>query len=174
MITVNANAGRSAKITARQVELRTQFWPDIDESELWHRKRATGFTTVPRTMPLVMRIMDSLTSGKPVSAVYLDLWCRAPDEAILSLEKAQEMAFSSGFTGERGVGTWSTRLDILASLGFIKLAEGQFGKRSYALLLNPHLVVQRLKKKVSSGLYNALLSRANSIGATDLKPPAKP
>lgn len=124
-------------------------------------------------MPLIMVIIDSLSVGKPPSTTYLDLWCRAYDESFVRLDKPQEMAFAAGFTTPRGTHIWSERLDTLKRLGFIDLAPGAQGKRSFALIYNPYMVVKTLKKggKVSSALHNALLSAANAIGATDLSAP---
>jgi hypothetical protein len=78
------------------------------------------------------------------------------------------MAFSSGFTGQRGSQTWAVRIDILAKLGFIKIAPGASGPRSFALILNPYFVIQKIKPQISADLYNALVARANAIGADDL------
>lgn len=118
--------------------------------------------------------MDSLSVGKPVSTTYLDLFCRVFDESFVRLDKPHEMAFASGFTTGRGPHIWAERLDILKKLGFIDLAPGAQGQRGFALLYNPYLVIRRLKSegKVEAGMFNALLSHANAIGATDLNVPA--
>lgn len=163
---------RKKIIRSRQVALRAKLWPEIKEEDLWNRKKKSGFTTVPRTMPIFMRILDSMSNGKPLSDVYLDLWCRAFDEHMLALNRKEEMAFACGFTGQRGVQTWTTRIDILAKLGFVLLAEGPNGPRSYILIINPYPVVKRHKTKKTPGitdaLYNALLARASEIGADDI------
>ncbi len=149
-----------------------KLWPDVVEGELWHRKEQAGFFTTPRTMPLIMSIIDDLTKGAPASSVYLELWARAYDEMYVSLSKAQEMAFHSGFTGQRAVRAWSERIKKLNELGFIGLAEGSAGPLSHALIYNPHTVIERLHRQKHPGLvstkYMALLERANEIGAEDV------
>ena len=169
---MDAKAARKKAISDTQCELRAKLWPDVTEDDLWNRKKRTGFTTVPRTMPIFTEIMDSMSNGKPVSKVYLDLWCRSFDEHVVALSKKEEMAFYSGFGGQRGVQTWSSRLDILAGLGFVKVAPGPYGTRSYALILNPYKIVAKHWALKTSGLteahYNALLARAGEIKADDI------
>lgn len=149
-----------------------KFWPDTIEGEVWNRKAHDGYFTVPRTMPLIMNIIDDLTKGAPASAVYLDLWARAYDEMYVSLSKPQEMAFHSGFTGQRAVRAWSERVKKLHELGFIGLAEGSAGPLSHALIYNPHTVIERLHRNKHPGLvsmkYMALIERGNEIGAEDV------
>src|SRR5260221_11585694 len=69
----NMNASRNANITAEYVALRSKLWPEIKEEDLWPRTNQKGFTIMPRTMPLILQIMDAMAKGKPVSRAYLDL-----------------------------------------------------------------------------------------------------
>lgn len=123
-------------------------------------------------MPLMLDIMNDLANGQPVSTTYLELWCRAFDECFVTLSKPREMAFHAGFSGQRGERTWRGRMKILANLGFIDLKEGPSGPMSYALILNPYLVIRRHKQQGHPGVredkYNALVERAIEIGAADL------
>ncbi len=161
------------KIEEKQLLLRDQLWPDLKEDDLWNRKKKKGFTTIPRTLPYFMRIMDNFSNGKPVSSTYLDLWCRMYDTSFLNLSgKQQEMAFSSGFSGQRALQTWSQRIDILKGLGFIDVKSGPSGPRSFVLVRNPYIIVKRLYSKnpdqFREEAWNALLNRSMEIGATDL------
>lgn len=167
------------KIVKRILELRGQLWPDVQDDQLWLRKKQDGFTTIPRTMPLILGIMDDLTGGQPVSGVYFELWCRAFDECMVTLGKPREMAFHSGFSGQRAETAWRSRLRKLAELGFIGLKPGPSGPESYALIYNPHKIITQLKARKEPGLseakFNALLERAGEIGASDMEaPPAPP
>ncbi len=163
------------KIEQRQLELRGRLWPEITDGHLWRRKHHQGFVTLPRTMPLMLTIMDDLSEGQPVSSTYLELWCRAFDECFVTLSKPREMAFHAGFTGQRGERTWRGRMKILAKLGFIDVKEGSSGPMSYALILNPYLVIRRLMQQKNPGIradkYNALMERAGEIAAVDLDMP---
>ncbi len=169
---------RNEKIGEKRIALRKQLFPHIGELELWHRKRSAGFTTIPRAMPLLLSLMDRLSKNKPVSAVYLELWCRMFDESIVNL-KPREMAFHAGFSGQRAEQTWSERMKILKTLGFIETQPGPEGELSYAVVLNPYRVIKKHFTKKTAGLdmaaYNALIQRASDIGANDLNgPPSRP
>lgn len=162
----------TSKISERQLKLRHQLWPSLDQKKLWLRKERAGFTTVPRTMPLILTIIDSMSKGKPLSSTYLELWCRAHDECLVTLSKQEELAFHAGFTGQRAVTTWRDRVRSLAELGFIDTKPGPSGDLSYALILNPYQIIKKHHKKshsgISEGAYNALQQRAIDIGADDL------
>lgn len=163
------------KIAQRQLELRARLWPGLTDNFIWQRKKHDGFTTVPRTMPLIMSIMDDLSEGQPVSSTYLELWCRAFDECFVTLHRPREMGFHAGFTGQRGERTWRARMKILADLGFIDIKEGPSGPLSYALIYNPYLVIRRVHDQKNPGLredkFNALIERAGEISAGDLEMP---
>lgn len=158
------------KIAQRQLELRQRLWPKITDSHIWRRQHHHGFTTIPRTMPLILSIMDDL-AGTPVSMAYLELWGRAFDEGFVTLSKPREIAFHAGFDGQRGERTWRAKMKAIADLGFIKIQAGPSGGMSYALILNPYFVIRRLHERKTPGLredkYNGLVDRAGEIGAED-------
>src|SRR5688500_1999937 len=87
-------------IAEKQLQLRNSLWPNLRPEEMWGGKDIKGWTPVPRTMPLIMEIMDRMSKAKPVSHVYLDLWCRAFEENFVVLNKQQEMAVHSGYQGQ--------------------------------------------------------------------------
>lgn len=163
------------KIAQRQLDLRSRLWPRLSDDFIWQRKKHDGFTTIPRTMPLIQSIMDDLSEGNPVSSTYLELWCRAFDECFVTLSKPKEMAFHAGFTGQRGERTWRSRMKTLAELGFIDIKEGPSGPLSYALIFNPYLVIRRLHDQKHPGVredkFNALIERACEISAADFDLP---
>lgn len=158
-------------IAEQRVKMRNSLWPETSDDELWHRKTSDGWLTVPRAFPLVLRIMDMLADkGKPVSATYLDLWCRTYDNSFVVASKPREMAYYAGFTGERAQHTWTSRIRKLVELGFIRIAQGASGPAHYILILNPfhtirkHIAVQG----VSPAAVNTLTERMIEIGADDL------
>ncbi|MDG1286332.1 MAG: hypothetical protein P8P30_02070 [Rickettsiales bacterium] len=165
-------ASRPKKHIERIINLRASLWEDLLEEELWNRKKYDGFTSIPRTMPLIMSIIDDLTKGAPASSTYFEIWCRAYDEMYIPLSNPDIHAFHAGFTGQRAKRTWLQRVESLAELGFIRTEEGTVGKHSHAVIINPHVALKRLKDKKQAGLtnaaYNALIERANEVGATDV------
>jgi hypothetical protein len=162
------------KILQRQLELRAKLWPELNQMDLWSRHTHDGFSTVPSAIPLIMSIMDDLSKGRPVASTYLELWTRAYDEGFVTLAKPREMAFHAGFTTQRAERTWKQKLEILAELGFISLKSGPSGPASYALLLNPYLVIKRHRDMGTPGLredkYNALVARASEVGDKSFNP----
>ena len=164
---------RLSKIARQKLRMRDTLWPELDEARLWSRERSDGWLSVPRPMPLLMKIMDSLSKGKPVSSTYLDLWCRTYDDAFIIANKDREMAYFSGFTGERAVRTWTMRMRTLKDLGFIDIKSGPNGPISYVLIFNPYLVVHQLYEagQINESFFNSLAQRMIEIGAHDLSDP---
>ena len=167
-------AAKNSKMTQQRLDWRKKFWPEVDENGLWDRKdrtRCNGFTTMPRTMPNIMGIIDSLTKGKPSSPTYLVLWCRVTDEMVIRIQNPIYLAAESGFSHQRQVTTWENRMKSLVELGFIKATAGQAGPYEFVLVMNPYLVIYALheKEQIPVSLYNALQLRAMEIGAKDLE-----
>lgn len=163
---------RAERMSNKRLKLRAQHWPDITEDDLWLRSATKGFTTIPRGLSLIMRIMDSLSLQKPLSSTYMTLWCYAFDEMTVTIQKPRQMALESGFSGQRAENTWRERMKRLEELGFIRSEEGATGNFHYVLLLNPYSVVKELyenrKYDVPTVLYNTLVDRVDEIGETTI------
>jgi hypothetical protein len=170
-MTSNREAGAIAK---KQLAIRNLHWPDADV-HLWNRKAHKGFATIPKTMPLILKAMDEITKGAPVSSTYLTLWCCTWDNSFVVLNKAQDMADAAGFGGQRGVHTWATRMKKLQELRFIDIKPGKSGPMSNAIIWNPHLTLRFLHEQKTPGLteatYNALIEWALEVGAKDMTDP---
>lgn len=166
------NTKRTTAIAQKNLALRQELWPEAAEERLWHRKRKTGFTTMPRTMPYILQVIDDLsTTGKPLKFSYLVLWSHVFDESFIKIQNPKEMAFEAGFTGQRGEATWRDRMKELCDLGFIDAKPGPSGPYHYVLLWNPHEVIKSLKKEnrpIRQDLYYGLIQRATEVGATDM------
>lgn len=172
MATLKQTKKRASKMSKRTTELRDQLWPSFDQSKLWNRTTAKGFTTIPRAMPHLLEILDDLAGkGKPVSKVYLSLWCRVFDESFVEIKSYADLAYEGGFNGQRAVTMWRQRMKSLVDLGFILAEPGPGGEFDYVLLLNPFHVVKDYyeKKSIQKHKYTALFSRALDVGATDLQ-----
>jgi len=163
------------KRAARKTEaLRTSLWPDLDKTLLWNSYNDDGYTPVPRTMPIVMSIINDLTKGKPAGTTFLELWCRAYNEMYVSLGSAVALATHSGYSGPRAVRMWQERIEQLDELGFIRTKNGAAGRYAHAVILNPHKIIRKLYEDKHSGImkekYEALAERASEIGSDDFKP----
>jgi hypothetical protein len=169
----------------KRSSMRASAFPDLDETKVWdikNKSRTKGFTSLPRTMPLIGAIIDLMAGkGKPVSNTYLELWCRSDEQGFVILNKQREIAFASGFSGERGVTTWKQRVRRLEELGFISTKPGTAGDLHYVQIWNPYLVIRDHNDAGTEGFserhYLAFIERYHDIGAVDLEelpPPAAP
>jgi hypothetical protein len=167
---IKQTTARGRKMVKQRQTWLKEFWPEVNEKDLWNRNRCDGYTTMPRTMPHILEIIDSLTKGKPASRAYLALWCRASDEMVIRIQHEVYLASESGYSSERRVSTWQSRMNSLVEHGFIKVASGQAGPFEFVLIMNPYKVIRMLHKKeaIPKGLYNALTVRAMEVGAKDL------
>ena len=152
---------------AKTQMLREKFWADVPQEELWDRKLVVGFTTIPRTMPLILSIIDALTKNANAGKTYFSLWCRNFDEHIVEVLNPAELASESGFTGNRATYSWRQRMKTLKELGFIDTREGSHDHQ-FVLLFNPHRVIKKIKDQIPEHLFNQVISRAFDIGAKDM------
>lgn len=157
---------RRSKMRDRAERLRQELWSD---EPVWDAKKHGGFRAIPKTMPLIMRIIDSQCDGKPAGKVYFTLWCRTWDSPLVSIDDPRMLAYESGFDGERAESTWKQRMRKLQSLGFIKSHEGVKGEFQYVLLLNPHQVIKENNSSMSipNQLSMAFDERMLDVGAKD-------
>lgn len=158
---------RKSKMEEKAAKMRKDFWPNIKDDDLWDRIRNDGFTTVPRTMPLIMNIIDSLSKNQPAGQAYFVLWCHVFYESFVTIENPLVFAAETGFSGERALTTWKQRMKTLQELGFIDAKEGASGVFHYVLILNPHVVIQKLKDSIQEYRFRQIYNRALDIGAKD-------
>jgi len=166
-----ATIREASAIAKKQLAMRDLHWPSM-EAWLWNRKAHKGFATIPKTMPLILKIMDEMTKGAPVSSTYLTLWCHTWDNSYVILNKHGDMANASGFGGQRGEHTWATRMKKLQELKFIDIKPGKSGPMGNAIIWNPHFILRWHQAVKTPGLtaasYAALLETALEIGAGDM------
>jgi len=161
-------SARRMKMADRARQQKELHFSEFHEDWLWHRTRNDGFTTLPRTMPVVMQAVDALSGGHPAGQVLLTLWCRAPDHALVTIESPGVFAAESGFTGLRAVDSWRRRMRKLVELGFIATKPGASGDFHYVLLANPHWAIewwQHRFKDIPASIYNRFVERAMDVGA---------
>lgn len=162
--------GKRKSISVRRRQQRTRLWPNINDDVLWLRTKSVGFTTIPRTLPIINKILDKEAGkGFPVSTTYLALWCRVFDEGFVEIRNSRDLAHESGFSGPRAEATWKNRMRILVELGVIDSKPGVQGDFQYILMLNPLQVIAKLfKEKQQDFDYRSLLDRMMQVGAEDI------
>jgi hypothetical protein len=164
-------ASSKSKLEEKRRELRDQLFPNC-VSELWNRKSVKGFTTIPRTLGLIMTLLEQMfdrKKGRDVSRTYFELWCRGFDDYFIEVTDIEAFAYSAGFISRgRNVRSWEERVKELAELGFVKVAPYGSKKQGYILLVDPHKVVKKLKDdgKLPPEWWGAYTKRASEIGFT--------
>ncbi|MGO9017033.1 MAG: hypothetical protein ACLQVJ_01640 [Syntrophobacteraceae bacterium] len=168
-MSAEAGSKRLHKIRQNYSRMRTEYWPHITDEWLWLKTKRVGYTPIPRVLPYVLNIMDTLAGEMRISSTYLALWCRSFDEAIVVANDQEAMAAESGFAGNRAVSTWKMRMKKLVELKFIATAEGRSGKYNYVLILNPFKIVKLhyAEGNVPKPSFNALYDRAVEVGAEE-------
>ncbi len=151
----------------RRAKLRERLWPGSGKLT-WHRKEHDGYITMPKLLSLVCVLIKDLAGTDP-TRVYLDLWFRSFDEAIIQSVDEDEAAFSAGYSGTRAKRTWIEHMRKLEELGFIQIASEGISSIGHVLLLNPIDVVHKLrhapKSRVLDEWWNAYVARAVVVGA---------
>lgn len=163
--------GAKSTSASRRKQMRSRLWPEIDDQQLWLRTKSVGFTTIPRTLPLINRILD-LHAGKgfPVSSTYLALWCQVFDEGFVEIRNSRELAHEAGFGGPRAEATWKARMKKLEELGVLTSKPGVYGEFQFVLMLNPHHAIEKLYKNDAGNMaFQTLISRMMQVGATDIE-----
>jgi len=160
-----ASAGERTRRERRR-ELREALWADVDDDVFWNP--ASGFAQVPRCLPQIGLILDKFSGkGVPVSSTYLSLLCNYFDEGVVEVSDSNRFASEAGFTGERAVSTWLSRLKKLETLGFIKGAEVNGAKYRYVLLMCPYESIELLYKGIAKdALYNNYCTRKLEVNAS--------
>lgn len=160
-------ASKRMNMAERAQQQMDLHFPKTPEEWTWSRKRNDGYTTVPRTLPLVMQAIDVQSKGQPSGHTLFCLWARSPDHPLIVIENPATFASEAGFAGERAVDTWRRRMKKLQQLLFILAKPGPSGDFHYVLLLNPNLAMElmRTRGEVQDGLYGQFLARMADIGA---------
>jgi hypothetical protein len=148
-----------------QQQLDIHF-PGFAPQWLWRRKTNDGFTTLPRTLPLVMQAVDAQSKGQPAGHTLFCLWARSPDNPLVTIENPATFASEAGFDGERAVDTWRRRMKRLQALNLIVSKRGPSGDFHYVLLLNPNVAIEWMRGSglVQDGLYARFLDRLVEVG----------
>jgi hypothetical protein len=120
---------------------------------LWLSEKETGYCAVPRTLPLILALLESkeISGKKSPSSVYVDLLSRHRSEGVIEMGKESDHAFSAGYQGPRAIRTWRERMKTLEKNGFIVTKKVGNEEFAYVALVHPTVAVQKLidDKRVS-------------------------
>jgi hypothetical protein len=114
--------------------------------EPWIGGKEKGWFRAPRTLPLILGLVDSkqLSGRSRPSTVYLELWARDMGEGLIEMKAEEEHAYGSGYSGPRAVRTWQERMRILEKLGFIRIRHVGNQRYKYVLLVHPAAAIEKL------------------------------
>ncbi|MHA6641818.1 hypothetical protein [Mesorhizobium sp. A623] len=155
------------KMAERSKQQMDLHFPNFHPSWIWHRKTNDGFTTVPRTLPIVMQAIDIQSKGQPAGHTLFCLWARSPDNPVIVIENPATYAAEAGFIGERAVDTWRKRMKKLRELLMIQTKPGPSGEFHYVLLLNPNAALEWMRSQglAQDGIYGRFIDRLMEVGA---------
>lgn len=153
------------KSAVRRLQVRDGIWPDA-ASFAWDRKKEKGFCTIPRTLTLILTLIDHLQNGKDASRVYFDRWCRAFDDYYIEVSDEQAFSYSSGYVSGRGIRTWRERIKVLEKYGFIRIQKTGTKPYGAIFVVDPHKAMKQLHEKgeVPKNWWAAFSQRAAEIG----------
>lgn len=178
-IDTSSNTPKATSIKTQYEKKRNNLWKPLDKINdddriFWEQtgKKKKGFVNIPRSLPLILKIMDVLSpKGKPVSSTYLALWCRDFGTGFIEIKDLDLLAIEAGFKGARATTTLNSRLKILESdkLGFIRTKKGLTKKYESILMINPMLIIYLTHKDNSyvKDLYNLLYARNTDMKDID-------
>jgi len=121
----------------------------FDYEDVWLGGKAeTGWFSAPRTLPLILDLLDTkaVSGSLRPSKTYLELLSRHWGEGLIEMKHEGQHAYAAGQGSNRGPRTWREHMRILRDNGFIKtvmLGTQEFG---YVLLVHPTTVVEQLRK----------------------------
>lgn len=164
----NAKQSKVKRLTMseRAQQQMDLHFPSFSAPWVWRRTTNDGFTTLPRTLPIVMQAIDAETKGMPAGHTLFCLWARSPDHPLVTIENPATFASEAGFAGERAVDTWRKRMKRLRDLRMIQTKPGASGEFHYVLLINPNAAMEwmRSQKWVQDGLYGRFIERLIDVG----------
>lgn len=151
----------------RAEALREIHFPGKTPPLIWNRRVHDGYTTIPRTLPIVMQAIDAQCKGQPAGHVLFCLWARSWDSAMVIVDNQATFAAEAGFSGERAIDTWRKRMKHLKRLNFIDTTSGASGDFHHVLLINPNLAMERLRRndQVNDATYGRFIDRIHEVGA---------
>lgn len=160
-----ATAKRIKMADRAQQQMELHF-PEVPAQWVWRRKSHHGFTTLPRTLPLVMQAVDDCCKGQPAGHVLFCLWARSPDHPLVTIESSAMFAWEAGFGGARAVDTWRRRMKSLKELHLIATKPGPSGDFHYVLLLNPNVAMEWMYRnaRIQKELYARFKDRLIDVG----------
>jgi hypothetical protein len=134
------------KVEQRLAATRNEHWPG---ARAWLSEPEVGFFLAPRTLPLVLGLLNSkkLSGVQDLSATYLELFASHTGQGVIHISSYEEHAFRAGYYSNRAERTWTERMAVLEELGFIKSVPSAKRRFGIVLLTHPTLAIAALREQ---------------------------
>ena len=100
----------------------------MPDEETWSSKKAGGFWQAPRSLPLILSLIDNLAKGKDCSRVYVDLWPGTSAMAVVEIRERGGECSLLRVHGQRARRSWLERIDVLQDHGFVRTLLGAIAR----------------------------------------------
>ncbi|MGP5327834.1 hypothetical protein [Vreelandella titanicae] len=166
-MTKRAEAVGKKKQEEKRQRLLANIWgEELSSTPVWNRHENDGYSTVPRVLPHIGRLLDRLAGkGTPVAPTYFALWCRVRDEGCLEIRDKEDLAYEAGFSGQRAIYSLSQRIRKLQELGFIKTKQKGNNEFQYIMIVNPLSVLLNKRDEIDPAGFQTLCIRMEEISA---------
>lgn len=142
-----SNAKKGIEAKARRERVRQQVFGSESANEVFSKNR-NGYTSMPRCIPLVSRLINALGDKKiKAGDIYIALWFLNWGESLIERVNFRAVLYQAGHVarGKSVHRNWKDRTKLLERLGFIKIREHKLDPQGAILLIDPHLAVMRLR-----------------------------
>jgi hypothetical protein len=137
-----------------------------------------GWCQMPRTVPMIASLLDSIAGKDKPGKLYVTLWSYAFADGFVEIPDPARVALEAGYVTKRGERTFEERMRQLRDLEFIQaqpLGNREFG---FVLLLDPHRAVMHLASQkpeaISPAWWSAFVARCTTIGINLTSPTPAP
>ncbi|MDX2093702.1 MAG: hypothetical protein SFX73_38040 [Kofleriaceae bacterium] len=156
------------KIGEKRRERRDAFWPDA--STVVYSPSAGGWAQMPRTVPMIASLIDSVSGKENPGRMYVVLWAYEFGDGFVEVPDPVQLAVEAGYLSDRAERTFTERMQTLMKLGFIRAQGSGLRSFSYVLLVDPHVHVVRWRKRspheIPDAWWTAFQARCATIGVS--------
>lgn len=152
-------------VRKRRVQ-RDMRWPDAN-TVVFQPKRG-GWAQIPRTVPMIASLLDTISGKDSPGRVYLTLWSYDFGEGYVEVPDPAMLALEAGYMTSRGERTFVERMRVLRDLGFIRSQPVGIREFGYVLLVDPNRAVVALREaqpdRVPERWWTVFVARCGAAG----------
>lgn len=110
---------KSERAKQTNIDLRKVHWADVKDEDIWllsNEHKRFGFAQVPRTLSLVINIINDIAKKKygkavPAGKTYFALWLHHYGEGLVRIASEEQIAYEAGYGGQRNVSTFRHHME---------------------------------------------------------------